>query len=348
MNSVWQRQVAAYHPTVGWWWIPNLKAIVSREEGPPFLMRTNSVGMRSSREYPLARPNKRKRITLLGDSYTAGNGVNNGERFSDFLERSYPNIDVMNFGLAGSGTDQQLLVYESIAKPFEADAFIFAPYTANIVRNRLGFFPILGQRNVHYRAKPYFTLDGEQLVLHNQPVPVAHILEAEALKREAERPEFGRTSPARGSWLATRLMPLWMSRTALGARISLAFTQAFDGYTSEDSEDWRLMRAILERFIRQIDGTKPILIIPLPSHYHFLRNLAPTYLARFASLHNPKANCFVLDVLPYFEPLSYSDRKKCVYGVNNTHYSAFGHKIVADAISNFLTDHFPGMAEEEE
>jgi len=112
--------------------------------------------MRSDREYPLSRPDGRHRIVLFGDSYTAGFGVQNGERFSDLLERSYPNLDVLNFGLDGTGTDQQLLIYETLAKPFEADAHIFAIYVKNTMRNQVDMLPTRDPESdaVWYRSKP--------------------------------------------------------------------------------------------------------------------------------------------------------------------------------------------------
>ena len=42
-----------------------------------------------------------------GDSFTAADGVSNRQRYSDLLEARLPGIEVYNFGLPGTGTDQQ-------------------------------------------------------------------------------------------------------------------------------------------------------------------------------------------------------------------------------------------------
>jgi carbamoyltransferase len=267
---------------------------------------------------------------LLGDSYTAGHGVNNSDRFSDLLEKSYPNLDVMNFGLSGTGTDQQLLIYETLAKPFEGDAYIFAPFYNNIVRNELHMSMMVEHRtgDVWFRAKPYFTVDGGRLVLHNQPVPNELVSEKEAVERLAplERWNLGETK---------RVMPQWMLWNLLVNKIFLSLVNPYSGYESESSQSWRLMRAIIERFIKQVDG-KPVFLVPLPEFRHFAMGLTPTYLGRFAELQ--KKNCFVMDLLPYFKRLSPEDRRNCRF-VNDTHYSPLAHRVVADAISDGLATH---------
>ena len=280
--NVWRRQYLSYHPVIGWWFIPNLRATIPHE-GKSYLLQTNSLGMRSDREYPLSRPDGRHRIILLGDSYTAGDGVENGARFSDLLEKSYPNLDVLNFGLDGTGTDQQLLIYETLAKPFEADAYIFAIYVKNIMRNQVDMLPTRDPESdaVWYRSKPYFTLDQDRLVLHNQPVPKERISEEESLRMvtsELYRFSWVRLSTSRpvervARALGNRVMPKWILRIP------------YRGYDSEKSAAWQLMRGIIGRFTSQVRG-KTVFILPLPDRAHFMRNLKPIYLDRFATAEN--------------------------------------------------------------
>ncbi|MGA2790615.1 MAG: SGNH/GDSL hydrolase family protein [Candidatus Bathyarchaeia archaeon] len=328
------RQRVAYHPVIGWWFIQNLKGMVPHEGGP-YLLQTNSLGMRSDREYSTARENGRHRIVLLGDSYIAGDGVENSARFCDLLEKSYPNLDVLNFGLPGSGTDQQLLVYETLAKPFEADVYILAVYVGDIQRVQLDVLPTRepGTNTIWYRPKPYFTLETGRLVIHNQPVPNEPISEQEAFKRGG----FLRLLALRTSLI----MPEWMRRSNTVQRISFALGRPFNGYDDEKSAGWQLLRAIIERFIDQVRG-KIVFIFPLPNPYHFIGNLSPTYMERFSALQNPAESCFVLDLLPYFKHLSRSDQKKCCFPAD-WHYTPFGHRVIAKCISDALTAHCPDI-----
>jgi carbamoyltransferase len=310
-----------------------------------YLHRTNSLGMRSDREYPSKRPIGRRRIALFGDSYTAGLGVTNRDRFSDLLEHAHPNLDVMNFGLSGSGTDQQLLIYETLAKPFEADAYILAPYFSDIQRivtdvcqfgsrTRVGGINVV---DVFFRHKPYFTLDGGHLVLHNQPVSKDIIPDKETSARLGAAGErtlaYEKIYP---------LMPQWMRRNAVTSIVSRALMgDAQESFESETSPSWQLMRAIIERFKRQVRG-KPTFIVPLPSNSHFVRNLKPTYLARYANLHDPAENCYVVDVLPYFERLPREKRAECIF-VDDVHYTPLGHRVVAEAIDDALAEYCPAI-----
>jgi len=333
--GAWQRQLVTYHPVIGWWGIPNLRAMIAHEGGP-YLLTTNSVGMRSNCEYPKTKPRGRRRLVLLGDSYTAGTGVTNSDRFSDQLERLYPSLDVMNFGLAGSGTDQQLLIYELIAKSFEADAYLFAPCTSNILRNQLDVFPMREYRtgDVWYRPKPYFTINGGGLTLCNQPVPNELVSEKEAAQHLSAKPDV-ELGP---SW-KYGTPPSRLRENSTINRIYVRLAQTYDGYESTQNAAWLLMRAILERFLDEVRG-KPVLIAPIPTYQHFMTTLSPTYMTRFSELNNPQSSRIIVDVLPYFKRLSVEDRRNCYFG-EDQHYTARGHQVVSECISDALGRYCP-------
>jgi hypothetical protein len=100
------------------------------------------------------------------------------------------------------------------------------------------------------------------------------------------------------------------------------------------------MRAILERFIEEVKG-KPIFIVPLPDYAHYSGSVTPTYLDRYEKLHDPSTDCFVIDPLPHFNRLSPQDRRKCIS--TEEHYTAFGHQVVAEAISEALKKYCPAL-----
>ena len=51
-----------------------------------------------------------KPILRFGDSYTAADGVSNKKRYSDVLMQMLPNTEIYNFGMPGTGTDQQYFI----------------------------------------------------------------------------------------------------------------------------------------------------------------------------------------------------------------------------------------------
>lgn len=310
----WRRQVFEYHSVIGWWHLPNLYARIPLGE-TLHVLQTNAAGMRSSRDYPKTTPAGRKRIVFLGDSYTAGDGVSNGQRFTDVLEARHPSLDAMNFGLNGSGTDQQLLIFENMARHYEADAYVFCICVENIARNMYTCFPSFSfrERLVVYRAKPYFELGENGLSLKNQPVPNE--------KRPAD---------SLGDWKCTfPYIP--------------GDPDYYGIYRQPDSPHWQLMKAILQRFLEQVRG-KPVFIAPMPMYNHYLGEFQPLYLQRFAELDQPENKVHLIDVLPALMQPTLETRQEFRFK-NDPHYTAKAHQIIADSLDYNLCRLYPELVD---
>src|SRR5262249_14283595 len=136
-----------------------------------YFMVTNSLGFRSDFEFEAARRGS-PRILMFGDSYTAGDNCVNADRYSDQLGRML-GAEVYNYGLSGSGTDQQLLSYREFARNVERDLVVICVQIDSIRRiqatHRESIDRLSRQRLLV--PKPYFTLDDGKLNLHNVPVP---------------------------------------------------------------------------------------------------------------------------------------------------------------------------------
>src|SRR5687768_10383686 len=100
-----ERQLFVPDDAIGYRFVPGLRTRVEHEGGG-YLVRTNQAGFRSEREFVPAKQPGTSRILLFGDSFTAGDGVSNPKRYGDQLELIVPDVEVFNFGLSGSGTDQ--------------------------------------------------------------------------------------------------------------------------------------------------------------------------------------------------------------------------------------------------
>lgn len=193
-------------------------------------VRTNAQGMRADREYSLLPTPARRRIVVVGDSFSWGEEVRNPETWEVFLERNLPDTEVLNFGVHGYGTDQQLLRLRRDALRFAPDLVIVGFYEDNLHRNVMAFRDF---------AKPRFVLDGEQLRLTNVPVATPE----QVLARPEPRPgsyvwslargvvdelldrTVWRPLPARESWHVTRAILTEARREAeaSGARFLLAY-----------------------------------------------------------------------------------------------------------------------------
>ena len=69
-------------------------------------VQLNSSGFRE-REFSAAKPAGTYRITVVGDSFTFGNGVRQEDRYSDLLQARLPShFEVLNFGAPGANTPE--------------------------------------------------------------------------------------------------------------------------------------------------------------------------------------------------------------------------------------------------
>jgi hypothetical protein len=327
--AVWQRQFLEYHPVVGLWYVPNLRVRIPHEGGS-YALATNSVGMRANREYSRSRERSAVRILLLGDSFSAGDGVNNEDRFSDVLERQHPGLEVLNFGLAGSGTDQQILVFECIAKLFQADAFILAPWIGNIIRNRARFRSCTDRATgqMWYIPKPYFRMRDGQLLLEHQPVPRERYRATEIPAHELDGVDYKYQN------LRWRRFVNGHLKGAKESIQRLVRWQPYSEYSSASNYSWVLMRAIIERFLKSVEP-KPVFLLPLPSYHYIENDLEPIYQQRFREIEKDFDFVRTLDVLPNFRRLGQKDRRLCRFE-SDTHYTPLAHGIVAKTISSEL------------
>ena len=174
------RQLFEYHPMVGYKFIPGLKARIPHEAGG-YLLRTNESGFRSEIEFVKERIPGKKRILFFGDSFTAGDGVSNKFRFTDLIQEIIPGVESYNFGLPGSGTDQQYLMFREFGAGIQADLLVIMVLVENIRRvnsHYRYYYDERGNRVVY--QKPYFEFKNGVFSLCNVPV-LQHPLKFEDL-----------------------------------------------------------------------------------------------------------------------------------------------------------------------
>jgi lysophospholipase L1-like esterase len=319
------RQVYEYHPVVGYRFIPNLKARIANEGGG-YLLEANASGFRSNRPFDKAATPGCRRVLVFGDSFTAGDAVANQQRYSDLLEAIVPDTEVYNFGLSSTGTDQQYLAWRVFAQDIEHDAVVIAVFVENVRRVVARYRPhrdAAGRERLY--AKPYYTLEGGELHLHQMP-PAAEGVDAAQLTPEQ------RAAVDMGGRFA-RLRGLV---SAMGARSSvqrITRYQPLPAYDSPSNPDWLLMRAILARWIGAIE--RPVILMPLPLPQHLDRVCdASRYQARFAELASD-TGCTLHDPLP--ELLSYpKEARRAFRWETDIHFTPAGHMALARTLAPVL------------
>jgi lysophospholipase L1-like esterase len=144
------------HAELGWRFRPNLDQQRRNADGAWYRFATDGCGLRGSSRFD---PEAALRILVLGDSFAAGEGVAQEDRFDSQIARIEPGWSFVNLGTSGYGTDQALLAalpYGELLRP--GDVALLLAYGND-------FYDIL-RHTMSGRAKPWFELIGGELVHH--------------------------------------------------------------------------------------------------------------------------------------------------------------------------------------
>lgn len=327
-----------HDPLLGYRYVAGTQRLLPRPGGGQYELSVNSAGIRSSRDYSKQKPAGVYRILVFGDSYAAGQFVSNDQRFTEIMERRVDGLEVINFALEGTGTDQQLLMYEERAAEYEHDLVMVLPFLQNIRRNlvdaRVAFDARTGARVL--RGKPRFELRDGELMLCNTPVPV----DQPSLESSDSLPEQSESSipnsDDRQGW--GQRVKAAVSRSAAGVLLKKALFavkpwEPFPEYRSSDSAAWLLMGALLRRFKEQA-GERPLVIVPVFYDSYVRFRMARNYWERFRSLAGPGVE--VIDLLPHYQRLG-AGAVRCFQVPYDCHFSSHGHLVLADALLAELT-----------
>jgi hypothetical protein len=144
-------------PYLGWKGKPNVRLRYRRPEFD-VLVQHGPEGWRMPEPPPPVHPERR--VLVLGDSFTWGWGVGQGEVFTDRLQaRVAPAVAVVNRGVNAFGTAQEYLLLERELAQAHYETVVLMFFLNDVVDNTDG----------RKGRRPYFELVDGQLVPHNQP-----------------------------------------------------------------------------------------------------------------------------------------------------------------------------------
>lgn len=137
-----------------------------REEGEAFIT-INRDGLRD-REHRRTKPPNTFRIAILGDSMAEALQVPLESTFWSTLERKLKSckafgdrdVEIINFGVSGYGTAQELLTLRHRAAAYSPDVTVLAFYAGNDVRNN-------SKALEPFKLRPFFNLRDGSLILDN-------------------------------------------------------------------------------------------------------------------------------------------------------------------------------------
>lgn len=307
---------------LGFRFIPNIKARIQHENGG-YLLKTNSCGFRCKHDFIAMKKNNINRILLFGDSFTAGDGVSDNKRYSEILENIIEELEVFNYGLPGSGTDQQYLSYQTYAKEIDHDVLIIAILVENIRRVASHYrYYENDQGKALVFAKPYYELENNELVLKQCPPTKTPIEEKDLPDSEKKTIDTGgRFKPLRKLVIKSGVKEL--------VQKSIRY-QPVPEYNDTNNPVWLIMRKILENWI--IQHQKPVILMPIPLYQHIEETSdASAYQMRFQELADA-TGCTLHDPLTDLLEYTPEQRRKFRFE-HDVHLTPKGHEAIAASIA---------------
>ena len=289
-----------------------------------------------------------KRLVLLGDSFAEGWGVEIGQAVSERLEERLSAggvpAEVFNFGVAGYGTDQQLLLFDRNRGAYAPDVVLLMFYGNDLWNNALN-----RGIGVERGFKPRFVLgQGNSLRLTGVPV------------RRTRYWDFGRhlSLPARVSryafdhWhLAALLRKAFSPEVPAAQRRDFYMALYGTGETAERFEKvWRTTdRLLLELENRVRRAGARLLLVYVPAIVQIEREDWEAKVSRFQmqeeeyALDKPnrrlaaaaaRHGITLLDLSPAFLAAAVTE----TLFHRDSHWNAAGHELAADTIAEFLRE----------
>jgi hypothetical protein len=328
-----------YDPLLGWRIAPNTDTKIFESDYSTTL-QYGPKGLRG-KDRPYAKPAGVSRILMLGDSMVDGYSVPLENRVSEVLEtRLGPGTEVVNLGVSGYSTDQEMLMLESEGWKYQPDLVALFLYYNDVWMN--------GQRLLaRYTFKPVFRLDDAgNLALTGVPVPnPAPALEDRfklyALFRDVVKgsPSLYKMATLGHGWTASTVpMPAGAGGTADQFRV----------YQKEDKPElrrvWAITQALLRRMNRETqEHGGRFLVFYAPSRVELSAeewsqsNIPDTYAPDVVLQHLTEIctaeGIALLDPSQRFRearkigPLSYA---------HDVHWTPAGHRLAADLLAEYV------------
>jgi lysophospholipase L1-like esterase len=325
--------------------IPNMDVIHSRGCFTGHVV-TNRWGFRDRDRTP-EKPPGEFRIALVGDSVVEGVHVNPDQVMNIQMEKllqqqGYKNVEVLDFGIEGIGTTQELIMYKERIRQFHPDLVILTVSDNDIMNNSSTLQP--KSYGIHTWYCPYYNLDASGNLVF-QPVQkrpfnglITFLEKHSYLAYYIERIWFRADLPLYrwhgmpvyfGSYSDDPLDPEWQSAWTVTEKVmaKMRDTVQADGVKfvivpwsnfSDIQPDWR------QRLTKQFG--------PLP------KELAPQKLDQRLQQIADRENITMASLTPFLQ--AYRDEHHLEWPyfslTCDPHFSALGHQAAAEAMVDLL------------
>ena len=302
-----------YDPVLGWRLAPGREGIF---RGAFFTAPVvhNAEGLRD-RHYPYERSPGRRRVLVLGDSFVWCWGVASADCFTERLETSWKDTDVINAGVPAYSTAQTVLFYEHEGRRYHPDLVVHVVVPNDPIENLIGPGP------------RFRWIDGRLAEPAGMP-PRRKAVITEWLQAHSRL--FGQTTFVIA--MARDVLRVWRAsgwpwRTAPAAAADNAYVPAA---ALPPEAAWTLTEALLDRLVADVraDGAQVALML----------EAMPWAMTKRLLAYCAARTLPCLDLGPVFAAAAQRGVRVRLHG--DPHVGPQGQVVVADALRAFL-DHEP-------
>jgi hypothetical protein len=330
-----------FDPVLGWSIRPGRRVIY---DGAHY--QSNDLGIRANRDYAPTPPPSVTRLAVFGPSFAHGTEVSNEASWPFLLEHSQPNLEVMNWGVGGYGTDQALLRYLTQGAAYAPHLVIIAYEEENLRRNVNRYRPFYNDDTNTPLTKPIFILKDDHLERLDNPFQSLSALRDAALHTpnrflELVCPhdfycvrERYQTSSF-DIFKSYRFLRTLVFEMKFGDRLPTYATHLFAAYTDQNQTE--TTQRLIQMFVEQVqqNGSVP-LVVTFPRRgtvEAYRRGDNPIYHEGVVQLQNEGIH--VLDLTPFFVDAASDDELDRFFAPGG-HYSEVGNQVVSKAVLNYL------------
>jgi hypothetical protein len=337
-----------YHPILGWSQQPNARYeyVVSGEN---VRVEFNSLGFRD-RERTVANPGRKRRIVVVGDSFSEAVEVNLEDTYHQRLQKMLnqegkDQWEVINLGVGDFGSAQEMIALREYGLGYNPEIVIFQIFPLNdICNNSIELCGLCKSPNDAYR--PYFVMeeDGKLTLTSAQPARNMlrrHLASYGLLERAALTFLISPTDPEDEQFRKERMIELGYTPVD-----PLLVT-----YVAEDEQIEPIVAGwkILERVLAEMSwllGERSVALVPLvipfearvgPNWLQFSQNVPELAMKQSYPEQRIGNTCAQLGLEPILAKEVFEQNLELFFPTRGGHLNPESHRLVAEQVYAHLS-----------
>ena len=328
-----QEKYITHDPVLGW---------TLKPDGQTELYQANAQGLRSNTIYSPVPPKNKVRIATFGDSFVHCDEVKNSETWQHYLNGINSNIETINFGVSGYGSDQAFLRYQKLGQKYQPNIVIIGFMSENPKRSVNTFRPFYSPNTNLPFSKPRFIIESDKLKLINNPLPTLEHYEQLKTNTQALLSKLSKHDGyAQSQYVASHWDKLFTAKLAklLWHEYKFSGSEKIikDGAYNTKLDQYRVTMKVMEDFYQMVkaDGSIPLVVI-IPNigdilrYKHYKNKVYASFIERMDQLK--------MNYLDLTEEFYYDKSLKLLKPLfaENQHLSASGNQKAAGYIHRYL------------